>query len=117
MARVKMGLKSLDDERGFARGCGHYTNSESFISRHVADYGSRSDTHDIWDRVDVSKQAGPGSDVHGFHEGRWRPGPVKQGSSPPRYAPKGNAGLKSPKAASPSGKYAKKGGKGQRSGA
>ena len=42
----------------------------------------------------------------------WKPGKVSSGG-PPRYAPKGNAGTKSPSAASPSGKYAKKGGTGK----
>ncbi len=45
----------------------------------------------------------------------WKPGKVSSGGSP-RYAPKGDAGTKSPEAASPSGKYVKKGGSGQRSG-
>ena len=52
-----------------------------------------------------------------WDEPTWKPGPVKQGNSPPRYAPKGDAGTKSPEAYEPTGKYAKKGGRGQRSGA
>ena len=43
----------------------------------------------------------------------WKLGPIKQGSSPPRYAPKGDAGTKPPSAASASGKYAKAGGRGK----
>lgn len=44
----------------------------------------------------------------------WKPGPLAhKGDSSPRYAPKGDAGTKSPSAASPSGKYAKTGGKGK----
>jgi len=42
----------------------------------------------------------------------WKPGPVSRGGAP-RYAPKGNAGTKPVSAASPSGKYAKVGGKGK----
>jgi hypothetical protein len=54
-----------------------------------------------------------------WDEPTWKPGPVKQGNSPPRYAPKGDAGTKSPEAYEPSGKYAKKPGRAgnQRSGA
>jgi hypothetical protein len=47
----------------------------------------------------------------------WKPGSIKQGNSPPRYAPKGDAGTKSPEAYEPEGKYGKPGGRGQRSGA
>ena len=44
----------------------------------------------------------------------WKPGKLHhRGDSAPRYAPKGDAGTKSPSAASPSGKYAKSGGKGK----
>ena len=46
----------------------------------------------------------------------WKPGVVSRGGKP-RYAPKGDAGTKSPQAYSPTGKYGKPGGKGQRSGA
>ena len=45
-----------------------------------------------------------------------QPGPVSKGG-PPRHAPKGDAGLKSPRAYAPEGKYGKPGGRGQRSGA
>ncbi len=50
-----------------------------------------------------------------WDEPTWKPGKVSSGGSP-RYAPKGDSGTKSPEAASPTGKYAKKGGSGQRSG-
>jgi hypothetical protein len=48
----------------------------------------------------------------------WKPGPLPHtGDSSPRHAPKGDFGTKSPEAATPTGRYAKPGGKGQRSGA
>ena len=46
----------------------------------------------------------------------WKPGVVSRGGKP-RYAPKGDSGTKSPQAYSPTGKYKKPGGSGQRSGA
>ncbi len=51
-----------------------------------------------------------------WDEPTWKPGKVSSGG-PPKYAPKGDAGTRDVAAASPSGKYAKKGGSGQRSGA
>lgn len=100
MARVKMGLKSLDDDRGFARGCGHYTNSESFISTRRDDYQfAGPGPRDIWERSEGMTQPGPGSDTHGYHEPRWRSGPLREKSNPgvlsgdhkPKFAPKGDA--------------------------
>ena len=83
------------------------------------DVGSNS-PHDIWDRVEnqsedpgiIRSQRGP---LY-MDNPNWSPTGFPRGGADPQR-PKGDATTKSPKAASPSGKYAKPGGKGQRSGA
>ncbi len=47
-----------------------------------------------------------------WDEPTWKPGKVSSGG-PPKYAPKGDSGTRDVAAASPSGKYAKKGGTGK----
>lgn len=124
MARVKMGLKSLDDEKGYDRGRGHYSEASCGMITHKADYSHA--TGDFGQAamsgvkhldMDEASTRMKGPVVAEIPTHTWKPGSIKQGSSPPRYAPKGDAGLASPRAAQPTGKFKKKGGKGQRSGA
>lgn len=124
MARVKMGLKSLDDDGGWKRGaCGIDGDARMKID-HKADYShatgdfgqaAMSGVHHL--DMDEASTRMKGSVLAEAPTHTWKPGSIKQGSSPPRFKPKGDAGLASPKAAQPTGKYKKKGGKGQRSGA
>lgn len=51
-----------------------------------------------------------------FNSEFWQPGPINGVGDNARPKPTGDAGTKSPRAASPSGKYGKPGGSGQRSG-
>ena len=98
---------------GWRKGEGHYSKSHPKIDR-ATDYTARgiqaASFGEPMTQGDRAKLGAGGK--------MWAPAPVKQGSSPPRYHPKGNAGT-SPgiRAASPSGKYGKPGGRGQRSGA
>jgi hypothetical protein len=73
--------------------------------------------HDIFDRVE--NQSGSALDYQrgplGMDNGNWSPRGLPRGGEP-RYAPKGDATTRSPKAATPTGKYRKIGGPGQRSG-
>jgi hypothetical protein len=53
-----------------------------------------------------------------WDEDTWKPGALPhRGDSKPRFGPSGDFGTHPVKAASPTGKYGKPGGKGQRSGA
>lgn len=75
------------------------------------DYGDTAVNHKLSALI-VDREAG----YFGWAENKWfRPDGLPAGG-PPRYAPKGDAGLQPVKACSPSGKYGKKGGSGQRSG-
>lgn len=83
-------------------------SSETDILHTVADDGNKA-ARDI-STSEFKKASDP------WDHDTWKPGPVKQGRSPPRYAPKGDAGTKQADAYEPSGKYKKPGGSGQRSG-
>ncbi len=72
------------------------------------DFSKTAQSHDI-SRDELKRACLP------WEEDTWKPGPVSKGG-PPQYAPKGDATTKQVTAYSPSGKYAKKGGSGQRSG-
>ena len=79
-----MGLKSLDDTYGYRGGQGAYSSEggmakltkgrdDGFKSEHKAPaYGNN-----------------VGDLSHLLDDENWRSGPIKQGSSPPRYSPKG----------------------------
>jgi len=85
----------------------------SFALRQGSDDGDK-DSRDV-SPPDLKRAYDPWQDGDKTTPG-WKPGALPRGGEP-RYAPKGDAGTKSPKAYEPTGKYAKIGGKGQRSGA
>lgn len=82
MARIKMGLKNLDDERGFERGCGHYTNSHNeIVDRHDDYQYAGPPARDIWDRAEGEPQAGPNNDIRAYTKPTWRSGPIREKSN------------------------------------
>src|SRR5258708_4653158 len=126
MARVKMGLKSLDDDKGYNRGRGHYSASDCGMMSHKADYSGASGNYGQ-SGVSGIKHLDMDEAASGMKNAilaqpqtkTWQPGPVSKGGRfhSTNGPPKGDATLRSVRAAQPTGKFKKKGGKGQRSGA
>jgi hypothetical protein len=83
-------------------------DGEQNLLRHIADDGDKA-PRDI-STAEFRRACDPGD-----HD-TWKPGVVSR-SGKPRYAPKGDGGTRQVSAASPTGRYGKPGGKGQRSGA
>lgn len=80
---------------------------EDFLTR-GKDYGNKS-------AKDISTREFKQS-CNAWELDTWKPGPVKQGNSPPRYQ-NSPSNTKPVDAYEPTGKYQKPGGRGQRSGA
>lgn len=106
--------RAYNDDRGWKRGLGAYSAADCGLMSHGKDDGNKS-PHSIADKAGVSFKT-DWDLVNPQLDKNWKLGPVSSGG-PPRYAPKGDATTRQVSAASPSGKYGKKGGSGQRSGA
>jgi hypothetical protein len=98
----KRGARGIDGRKGEG-----YLNTGS-------DDGNKS----IRELTAISQDIGCG-ELEGYRDQQWKPGPVSRGGHwhSTNGPPKPPASTKPVAAASPSGKYAKKGGAGQRSGA
>lgn len=100
--------RSHNDEYGYKRGLGAYSDCNPGLTRKPDDGNKAAE-----DCGYEYSEAGIG-ELASYRSQYWKLGPLDhKGNSAPRYAPKGNAGTKSPAAASPSGRYAKSGGRGK----
>lgn len=106
-----------NDDRGWKRGLGAYSAADCGLMSHGKDDGNKP-IRDIADKVGVSFKT-DWAEVNPALDKNWRPGPVSSGGHwhSTNGPPKPPSSTKQVSAASPSGKYGKKGGSGQRSGA
>lgn len=103
--------RSHNDEYGYKRGLGAYSDCNDGLTSKPDD--GNKPTKDIGGLLEVGRADYTYVDP-GLNGPNWRPGPLPhKGDSSPRYSPKGDAGTKPAAAASPSGRYAKTGGRGK----